>query len=60
MSIAERQPLGNRLLDFQIIEMDVPSYYCVEVRPSTTSLRECAEVFWIALQQRILRSVHSH
>jgi len=39
MSIAERQPFGNRLLDFQIIEMDVASYYCVEVRPSTRSLR---------------------
>ncbi len=28
MSIAERQSLGNRQLDLQIIEMDVPSYYC--------------------------------
>jgi len=44
MSIAERQPFGNRLLDFQIIEMDVASYYCAEVRP-TRSLRECAEDF---------------
>ena len=34
MSIAGRN-LRNRLPDFQIIEMQVPSYYCVEVQPST-------------------------
>jgi hypothetical protein len=58
MSIAGRN-LRNRLLDFRIIEMDVPSYYCVEVRPSTT-LGEWAEDFRIALQQRLLLRVHSH
>jgi len=59
MSIAERQPFGNRLLDFQIIEMDVASYYCVEVRPSTRSLRECAEDL-DSITTAPIASVHSH